>query len=116
MNKVLKGIHIVEKNYNLIWLKDNDKKISQTMKYFDFDLFLHQSFNETQIKKILEALNCGERLLIDFDKEKVKIITTKDDNFFKEMNKYMTGKAVQNIINNEQEFNWLTFGIDYKKD
>lgn len=116
MNKILKGIHIVEKKYDLIWLKDNDKKLSQTMKYFDFEIFLHQTFNEQQIKKILEALNCEERLLIDFDKAKVKIINLKEDKFFKEMNKYMNSKAVQNIISSEQDFNWLNFGIEYKKD
>ena len=71
MNKTLTGIHIVEKKYSLIWLRDNEKQLSQTMKYFDFVAILHQSFNEQQIKKILEALNCEERLLIDFDKEKV---------------------------------------------
>lgn len=116
MNKTLTGIHVVEKKYSLIWLRDNEKQLSQTMKYFDFVAILHQSFNEQQIKKILEALNCEERLLIDFDKEKVKIINKKEEDFSKEMNKYMTAKTVQDIIDNTDNFNWLTFGIEYKKD
>ena len=116
MTKTLTGIHVVEKKYSLIWLRDNDKQLSQTMKYFDFKAILHQSFDEQQIKKILEALNCEERLLIDFDKEKVKIISVKEENFSKEMNKYMTVKAVQDIVDDTNDFNWLTFGIEYKKD
>lgn len=116
MNKTLTGIYIVEKKWSLIWLKDNKKKISQTMKYFDFAAILHQSFNEEQIKKILEALNCENKLLIDFDKEKVKVVNKKEDNFFNEMNKYMNVKAVQDLVEDNNDFNWLNFGIEYKKD
>ena len=116
MDKTLTGIHIVEKKYSLIWLRDNEKQLSQTMKYFDFAAILHQSFNEQQIKKILEALNYEERLLIDFDKEKVKIINKKEESFSKNIHTYMTAKTVQNIIGDTDNFNWLTFGIEYKKD
>lgn len=116
MDKTLNGIYVVEKKYSLIWLNNSEKKTTETMKYFDFAAILHQSFNEKQIKVILEALNCDEKLLIDFDKEKVKLINKKEDPFVKEMNNFMNIKAVQNLVEDQPEFNWLNFGFEFKKD
>lgn len=32
------------------------------------------------------------------------------------MNKYMNVKAVQDLVEDNNDFNWLNFGIEYKKD
>lgn len=103
MEKTLKGIHIVEKKWSLIWLNDKEKQTTQTMDYFDFAAILHQSFTEEQIKKILEELNCERKLLIDFDKEKVKIVTVKEEPFINQMKLYMNSKCVQDDLDNYVE-------------
>ena len=103
MEKVLKGIYIVEKKWSLIWLNDKEKQTTQTLDYFNFKALLYQSFTEEQIKKILEELDCERKLLIDFDKEKVKIINQKEESFINQMTLYMNPNFIQDSIDNPEE-------------
>ena len=103
MEKVLKDIYIVEKKWSLIWLNDKEKQTIQTLDYFDFKALLYQSFTEEQIKKILEELDCEKKLLIDFNKEKVKIINQKEEPFINQMKLYMNPNFIQDSIDNPEE-------------
>ena len=94
MEKTIKGIRIIEKKWSLIWLNDPEKQTTETMDYFDFKAILHQTFTEEQVNKILEIINCDEKVLIDFDKEKVKLITIKDKPFTDQMKEYMNPNRV----------------------
>lgn len=91
--KVIEGIYIVEKKFDLIWLKNKITESNQTLSYDNFRTLLLQSFTEDQIKKILESINSSEKLLIDFDKNKVKKVVLKDEPFVHTMKKYMNPTA-----------------------
>lgn len=106
-NKAISGIYIIEKKYELIWLTNKVTKSSETLSYFTFRNLLFQSFNEDTIKKILEVLNCEEKLLIDFDKDTVKRIIVKDRPFIESMNKYFSVKAAQEWLDNLEDENDL---------
>ena len=93
--KVIEGVYIAEKKFDLIWLKNKITESNQTLGYDQFRTLLFQSFTEDQIKKILEAINSSEKLLIDFDKSKVKKVVLKDEPFLKTMNKYMNATAAE---------------------
>jgi len=99
-NKIINGIFLVEKKWDLIWLKNKPLNIEETLPYFKFQNLLFQSFNEIYVKKILDAINCEEKLIIDFDKSIVKLIKQKDEPFHKEMKKHFTVQAVQNWVDN----------------
>ena len=104
-NKAITGIYTVEKKYELIWLTNKVTKSSETLPYFTFRNLLFQSFNEDTIKKILEAINCEEKLLIDFDKDRVKRIVVKDRPFIESMNKYFSVKAAQQWLEDLEDEN-----------
>lgn len=93
--KLIEGIWIVDKHYDLIWLRNDEKKLSQTLNYFKFETILFQSFDGNQVKKIMEALNCEEKLLIDFDKSKVKKIELKNEPFVNHMKNFMNANAAE---------------------
>lgn len=108
--KVIDGIWIVEKKYDLIWLKDTKNNISQTLNYFKFQNILYQDFTEDQVKKIMESLNCEEKLLIDFSKEKVKKIELKDIPFTEHMKTFMNANAAeQNLSATEDSSEFYNF-------
>ena len=103
METSLKGIQIVEKKWSFVWLKDNEKQTTQALDYFDFKALLHQNFTEDQIKIILEELNSERKLLMDFDKNKVKIISAKEEPFIDQMKMYMNPNRVQEDIDSYDE-------------
>ena len=94
-NKLIEGVWIVDKRYDLIWLRNDINKISQTLNYFNFETLLFQSFDSDQVKKIMEAINCEEKLLIDFDKSKVKKIELKNEPFINYMKNFMNANAAE---------------------
>lgn len=102
-DKLIHGIWIAEKKYELIWLNDTKNKLSQTLNYFKFKTILLQDFDADQIKKIMEALDCSEKLLIDFDKGKVKKVELKNVPFIEYMKTFMNPTAAEANLNTVQE-------------
>lgn len=75
MDKILTGVKRVEYKWDLIFLSDN--VIEETLPLDKFRVLLLQSFDIEYIVKIIDALTSEKTLLIDFDKEIVKVITQK---------------------------------------
>lgn len=94
-NKLIEGVWIVERKYDSIWLNNKKDKTSQTLKQSKFQTILFQSFDGEQIKKIMEAINCDEKLLIDFDNSKVKKIELKNEPFLNHMKNFMNATAAE---------------------
>lgn len=101
-NKVT-GIYIVEIKYQLFWLKDTEKNSEEAFNLKDFELMLGQCFLHDQTLKILEALYSGNKLIINFNESKVKVIKEKDQPFVKEFAKYFTAEMAQAYQENLEE-------------
>lgn len=101
-NKVT-GIYIVEIKYQLFWLKDTEKNSEEAFNLKDFKLMLGQCFLHEQILKILEALYSGNKLIINFNESKVKVIKEKDQPFVKEFAKYFSAEMAQAYQENLEE-------------
>lgn len=100
-NKVLiSGIFVVEKKWGLIWLKNKVENKSENLNYFKFETLLHRSFDESTIKKILEAINCEKKLLIDFDNSFVKVIKEPEVKFEDCFSKYFNTQCVEEWLEN----------------
>ena len=99
----VKGVYSVEKKYDLIWLTNGKTKQTESMKYFDFEKILHQSFTEKQIINILDEINCMRKVILDFDKGIAKKVIDKDYNFIQAMNAYFDPKKIQNQLDNFDE-------------
>lgn len=79
------GIFIASKKMNCkILLEDKNENSSQFIDYFLFSNMLFAKFDEDKVKKILNILNEGNSLLLDFNKSKAFKINKKDVNFFNE--------------------------------
>jgi len=107
-NKIITGIYLVEKKWDLIWLKNKVLNIEETLNYFKFETLLFQTFEKPYIIKILDAINCEKKLIIDFDKAIVKIVEEKPIDYYQEMTKYFNPTVVQDWlegidIDNEEE-------------
>lgn len=101
-NKIITGIYLVEKKWERIWLKNKFQDTVETLDYFTFHNLLFQSFDSDYIKKILEALNSEKKLIIDFDKDIVKVIVSKDQPFIKALAPYFNPAMVEEWYNNEE--------------
>ena len=101
-NKI-SGIYIVQIKYQLFWLKDIEKNTEEAFGLRDFELMLSQKFMHDQILKILEALYSENKLIVDFNESKVKIIKEKDQPFIKEFAKYFTAEMAQIYQENLEE-------------
>lgn len=94
-NVKIKGIYIVEKKYDLIWLTNVTTKVIESMDYFKFSNLLTQAFTEKQKNIILEELNCMRKVILDFDKNIAKKIQDKDVNFLDSMKSFFNAKYIQ---------------------
>jgi len=112
-SKIIHGVYIVEKKFGVMFLIDKINKLEQAVEYFKFEGTLFQSFDEDTIKKIMEALNCGEKLLIDFDKDVVKRIVKEDEPFIKSMTKEFKAQTVQDwldgVTDNPENSRFINF-------
>jgi hypothetical protein len=79
MDKILTGVKRVEYKWDLVFLSDN--VVEETLPLDKFRVLLLQSFDSDYIIKIVEALTSEKPLLIDFDKEIVKVIAQKQRAF-----------------------------------
>ena len=105
-NKIIHGIYIVEKKFGVMFLIDKINKLEQAVEYFKFESTLFQSFDE-------DTLNCGEKLLIDFDKDVVKRIVKEDEPFIKSMTKEFKAQTVQDwldgVTDNPENSRFINF-------
>lgn len=89
---------MVERKWELIWLKNKVKNINETIKDDKFHVMLLQSFGIDYTNKILEALSEEKKLIIDFDNEKVKVVDTKTTPFNQSLKFYFDPKNIQNEL------------------
>ena len=95
MSKITTDIYIVEEKYGYIFLDSQTMDSKKAMDPFKFRVLLVQSFTEDQIKKIIEALSLGKKLIIDFDKDRVKGIEEKEERFENAFLETFSKEAVQ---------------------
>lgn len=113
-NKLISGVYLVERKWGLIWLKNKLKNINETVKDNKFYVMLLQCFGSDYTNKILEALSEEKKLIIDFDKEKVKVVDSKDIPFIQSLKFYMNPQTIQNEIDTGERID--IYGYDKEED
>jgi len=114
VNKLISGVFLVERKWGLIWLKNKTKNINETVKDDKFYVMLLQCFGRDYTLKILEALSEDKKLLIDFDKEKVKIVDTKTVDFHQSLNFYFNPQTIQNELDTGEKVD--IYGYNKEED
>lgn len=94
----VKGIYLVEKKYDLVWLTNAKTKSNESINYFTFAGLLTQAFTEKQKNIILEEINCFRKVILDFDKGIAKKIVDKEPNYIESMKPFFTAKYIQNQL------------------
>ena len=94
----VKGIYVVEKKYDLVWLTNAKTKSNESINYFTFSGLLTQAFTEKQKNIILEEINCFRKVILDFDKGIAKKIIDKEPNYLESMKPFFTAKYIQNQL------------------
>lgn len=98
MDNILNDIFVVSKTGEVtISLYSKTTDSTSTLDYFMFRNLLFQSFDVETIDKILDRINCMEKLIIDFKNCKVKRIIDKDMPFHKVMLKEFQKAKVPNL-------------------
>ena len=100
MNKLLTGIYVVEYRWELILLRRGLEEDMKTVRPEDFKVLLLQSFDIDYITKILDNLYSNTKLLIDFDRCKVKVIKPKDIPYENSLLYYFNSDNLQKEIDN----------------
>lgn len=113
-NKLISGTYIVEKKWGLIWLQNKLKNINETIKDDKFHIMLLQCFDYDYIKKIQEALSEEKRLIIDFDKEIVKVIGSKDVDFKQSLKFYFNPVNIQQELDTGEHID--IYGYEKEED
>lgn len=95
----ISGIYVAKRDLwnNIIILQDTQKTITR-LDYFKFKNELSKKFGLDKSEKILDRLNCGELIIIDFDKIIAKRVIEKEFNFETTLHSYLTAEFVENLI------------------
>ena len=98
INKI-EGVFVVKRGFDNTVILLNSKLNSQkTVDYFEFRQLLFRYFSPEKITKLLDYINSGEKLIIDFDKAIVKLIATKDYDFNNVLKSQLNPKNIENIL------------------
>jgi len=103
MNKLLTGIYVIEYRWELILLHRGLEEDLKTLRPEQFKILLLQSFDSDYITKILDNLYSNNKLLIDFDRCKVKVIKHKDVPYENSLLYYFNGDNLQKEIDNSYD-------------
>lgn len=95
----ISGIYLTKRDLwnNIIILQDAQKTTTR-LDYFKFKTELSKKFGLDKSEKILDRLNCGELIIIDFDKSIAKLVIEKEFNFETAIRNYLTAEFVENLI------------------
>lgn len=95
----ISGIYLAKRDLwnNIIILQDAQKTTTR-LDYFKFKNELSKKFGLDKSEKILDRLNCGELIIIDFDKSIAKRVVEKEFNFETTLRSYLTAEFVENLI------------------
>lgn len=99
MENNINGIFIIKRGFgNTVELLNKNTNSLETVDYFKFKDDLVSYFSIDTINNILENINCGSRVLIDFTKKVAKLITEKEFDFNKVINSYFDPKVIENEL------------------
>lgn len=95
----ISGIYLTKRDLwnNIIILQDAQKTTTR-LDYFKFKTELSKKFGLDKSEKILDRLNCGELIIIDFDKNIAKLVIEKEFDFETTIRNYLTAEFVENLI------------------
>lgn len=95
----ISGIYLTKRDLwnNIIILQDAQKTTTR-LDYFKFKNELSKKFGLDKSEKILDRLNCGELIIIDFDKSIAKRVVEKEFDFETTLRSYLTAEFVENLI------------------
>ena len=100
-NNQIKGIFVLKREYgNNVSLQNKNTNGQEFLDYFIFRDKLAFYFPIEKVEKILEHINCGRRVLIDFDKKIAKLIVEKEFNFKKALDIYFDPMNIENDLQN----------------
>lgn len=103
-NNSIKGIFLIRRDFgNNVSLQNKNTQSQEMMDYFKFKDNLMYYFPIDKVNIILEHINCGRKILIDFDKKVAKLIVEKDYDFKKVLDIYFDPKNVEAELNNPFE-------------
>lgn len=104
MENNIKGIFLLRRDYgNNVSLQNKDTNEQTIMDYFVFKDKLIFNFPKEKVDIILDHINCGRKIIIDFDKKIAKLIVEKDFDFKKALDIYFDPKNVESELNNPFE-------------
>lgn len=95
----ISGIYLTKRDLwnNIIILQDAQKTTTR-LDYFKFKNELSKKFGLDKSEKILDRLNCGELIIIDFDKSIAKRVVEKEFDFETTLRSYLTAEFVESLI------------------
>lgn len=104
MENNIKGIFLLKRDFgNNVSLQNKDTSEQTIMDYFQFKDILHVNFPLEKVNLILDHINCGRKIILDFDKKIAKLIVEKDYDFKKALDIYFDPKNVEAELNNPFE-------------
>ncbi len=101
-NFYINGVYLVKRDlWNNIIILENDQKVLTRLDYFQFQMSLMRIFEKEKADKILDRLNCGESVIIDFDKKIAKLIVDKPVDFTLPLREQLSAEFLEDLIAND---------------
>ena len=104
INNDIKGIFLLKREFdNKISLFNKETNNLELVDYFEFEHLLKKYFGIDKTEVILDHINCGRKIIIDFNKSIAKLVKEKEYNFKDAMNVYFDPKNIESELNNPFE-------------